>query len=74
MKHGLVGIEPGTELKIISKNSDGTLHVQDGDLIADVPVSAVTSDLDVVAAVRKASQDAVSQLNQQQTPAGGERE
>jgi hypothetical protein len=52
IKGGLAGIEPGTELKIISKNADGSLHVQTGNLAADVPASAVTNDLDVVAAVR----------------------
>jgi len=51
LKHGLAGIEPGTELKVISKNSDGSLHIQAGDLVADAPLSAVTNDLDVAAAV-----------------------
>ena len=60
IEHGVAGIEPGTELKIISKNSDGSLHVQAGNLVADVVPYAVTNDLDVAAAVRKALQDALN--------------
>src|SRR5262249_22706832 len=52
VQNGLVGIEPGTELKVISRNSNGTLHVQTGNLITDVVQSAVTNDLNVAAAVR----------------------
>jgi len=60
MKSGLAGIEPGTELKIISENADGSLHVQTGSLVADVPASAVTDDLRVAAAAQKAGQDALN--------------
>jgi hypothetical protein len=67
LKGGLAGIEPGRELRVISKNSDGSLHVQAGDLVTDVPPSAVTNDLDVAAAARKASQDALQNTPQQIT-------
>jgi hypothetical protein len=59
LKHGITGIEPGTQLKVKSKNADGTLHVHAGDLVTDVRVTDVTNDLDVVDAIRKANQDAV---------------
>ena len=55
IKGGLIGIAPGTELKVISKNSDGSLHVAAGNLgEADIPASAVTNDLDVADAARNA--------------------
>lgn len=51
VKNGLAGIEPGTKLKVISKSDNGSLHVQTGDLITDVPQSAVTNDFDVATAI-----------------------
>jgi len=52
LKTGLIGIEPGTELKVINKNPDGSLHVQSGNLVTDVRVTDVTNDLDVVDAIQ----------------------
>ena len=49
---GLASIWPGTELKV-TKNSDGTLHVQKGDLAVDVAPSAVTNDRDLAAELRQ---------------------
>jgi len=51
IKGGLAGIAPGTQLKVISKNDNGSLRVQAGDLVTDVPASAVTNDLDVATAI-----------------------
>ena len=43
--------KPGTQLKVISKNANGSLHVQAGKLVTDAPVSAVTNDLDIARGV-----------------------
>ena len=74
---GLTTIPPGTELKVTKKSSDGTLHVQTGDLTADVPPSAVTNDRDLAATVRsddKSKQEALRQWNAQQAAIASERD
>lgn len=51
----------GTELKLIKKNSDGTVHIEKGELQADVPADDVTDDRDVVAAFRTLAATAESE-------------
>ena len=51
---GVVSISPGTELKVISKTERGILHVNKGAMETRVPVSAVTNDRDLAAALRSA--------------------
>jgi hypothetical protein len=55
-----VTIAPESELKIVRKNSDGTLHIQKGELEADVLSDDVTNDRDWVAAYRTLNQSAGS--------------
>lgn len=72
-EEGVASIPPGTELKVINKHPDGTMRVQKDELVADVPLSAVTNDRDIVTALRaddKAKQDALQrQRNAQRTAA-----
>jgi hypothetical protein len=73
---GVAAIPPGTELKV-TKNPNGTLHIQEGDLAADVPSSAVTNDRDLAAALRsndKNEQDAFQQRRSQQAAIAAEQE
>jgi DNA-directed RNA polymerase subunit RPC12/RpoP len=73
---GLAAILPGDEVKVI-KNSDGTLHIQKGDLAADVPSSAITNDRDVAAELRsneKNDEDAFQQWRAQQAAIAAEHE
>lgn len=74
---GVAGIEAGTELRVTGTNGDGTLHIQSGELSADVSPSLLTNDLDVVAAVRaenQRKQTALEQWNAQQRAAAAELE
>ena len=69
---GLSSIPPGTELTVTKKNPDGTLHVQHGELAADVPPDSVTNDRDLADAARtgdKKKQEALRQWNAQQNAA-----
>ncbi len=52
LRYGVTIIAPGTELKVIKKNADGSLHIQRGELAADVPSSSVTNDRDLAASLR----------------------
>jgi|ERR1700736_6325002 len=51
-QHQKTTVAFGTELKLIKKNSDGTVHIEKGELQADVPGDDVTNDRDVLAAFR----------------------
>jgi hypothetical protein len=63
-KDVLTTISPGTELKVTKKNSDGTLHVQKGDLATDVQPTAVTNDRDLATAVRSNEENKQESLRQ----------
>lgn len=74
---GVAGIEAGTELRVTGTNGDGTLHVQSGELSADLPPAAVTNDLDLVASIRaneSQKQAALRQWQAQQSAAAAEME
>jgi hypothetical protein len=77
LQGGLASVPPGTELRVARQNSDGTLHVQKGDLFADVQPSDVTHDRDLAAALRArdgAEQEAVRQWIIKQGAAAAELE
>jgi hypothetical protein len=52
VRHKSITISPGTELKVVKKNPDGTLHVQKNEVEADVLSDDVTTDRDWLAAYR----------------------
>lgn len=77
LQAGLATVPPGTELRVAQQNSDGTLRVQKDDLFADVPLSDVTNDRDLAAALRgrdSAEQEALRQWAIKQAAAAAEQE
>lgn len=69
-------LAPGTELTVVRQNPDGTLHIQSGQLEADVPAWDVTNDSNEAASLRaqdqrekEASQQAKAQQATQQPTA-----
>ncbi len=71
----VANIPPGSELKILGENPDGTLHIQRGDLTADVAPALITNDRDVAASFRsedQRKQDALRQWQAQQQAAAAQ--
>lgn len=68
---GITTISPGTELTV-KQNPDGTLHVQTGDVAADVPAADITNDRDLAEKLRgddKDKQEAIRQWQAQYSAA-----
>jgi ribosomal protein L40E/cell division protein FtsN len=51
-ENGVSSFRPGTELKVIRQNTDGTLHVEKNGLATDIPANDVTKDRDLAASTR----------------------
>ena len=62
----VASIRPGSELRVLKKNPDGTLHVQYNDMETDVQPSQVTNDRDLAANVRADDADKQAALRQWQ--------
>ena len=79
IKGGLAGITPGTEVTVLRKNPDGTLHVKEkpGTLEADIQPAWATNDRDRAASAKRVDEDEQAQasdgVSQMQTDAAQRR-